>query len=64
MNKPDSHIFVIFGASGDLTKRKLVPAIYSLYFQNLLPDNFALVGVSRSDLNDSTFREKNGNIIK
>lgn len=58
MSKPDSHIFVIFGASGDLTKRKLVPAIYSLFVQNLLPDNFALVGVSRSEINDPSFREK------
>ncbi|MEK7814089.1 MAG: hypothetical protein AAB296_10045, partial [Candidatus Desantisbacteria bacterium] len=37
MNKPTDHIFVIFGASGDLTKRKLIPAIYSLFVQNLLP---------------------------
>jgi len=58
MIKPDDHIFVIFGASGDLTKRKLVPALYSLYVQNLLPDNFVLVGVSRSDYNDISFREK------
>jgi glucose-6-phosphate 1-dehydrogenase len=58
MNKPDSHLFVIFGASGDLTKRKLVPAIYSLYVQNLLPDNFALLGVSRSIFSDTAFREK------
>ncbi len=58
MNKPDNHIFVIFGASGDLTKRKLVPEIYSLYVQNLLPQKFALVGVSRTELNDELFRVK------
>ncbi|NMB82206.1 MAG: glucose-6-phosphate dehydrogenase [Ignavibacteria bacterium] len=63
MNKSDSHLFVIFGASGDLTKRKLVPAIYSLFVHNLLPDNFALVGVSRSELDDSTFRQKMENAI-
>lgn len=58
MNKPADHIFVIFGASGDLTKRKLVPAIYSLYVQNLLPNNFALLGVSRSNFSDDDFRNK------
>jgi len=58
MNKPTDNIFVIFGASGDLTKRMLVPAIYSLYVQNLLPDNFALLGVSRTNFSDDTFRDK------
>ncbi len=58
MNKPADHVFVIFGASGDLTKRKLLPAIYSLYVQNLLPDNFALLGVSRSKFSDENFRIK------
>ncbi|MHB8904590.1 MAG: glucose-6-phosphate dehydrogenase, partial [Melioribacteraceae bacterium] len=58
MNKPLDHVFVIFGASGDLTKRKLMPAIYSLYVQNLLPDKFALLGTSRSKFNDEEFRTK------
>ncbi|MDX2443133.1 MAG: glucose-6-phosphate dehydrogenase [Bacteroidales bacterium] len=52
----DNHIFVIFGASGDLTKRKLVPALYSLYVQNLLPEKFAVLGVSRSQFSDMEFR--------
>lgn len=58
MNKPDDHIFVIFGASGDLTKRKLIPSIYSLFVQDLLPENFALLGVSRTKLSDDDFRKK------
>jgi glucose-6-phosphate 1-dehydrogenase len=58
MNKPLDHIFVIFGASGDLTKRKLMPAIYSLYVQNLLPDKFILLGTSRTQFNDEDFRSK------
>lgn len=58
MNKPDDHIFVIFGASGDLTKRKLVPALYSLFVQNLLPDKFILLGVSRSGFSNEDFRSK------
>jgi len=51
-------ILVIFGASGDLTRRKLIPAIYDLFKQKLLPENFALLGVSRSGLSDDDFRKK------
>jgi glucose-6-phosphate 1-dehydrogenase len=57
MKKNSSHIYVIFGASGDLTKRKLIPALYSLYVQDLLPDKFALLGVSRTQFTDEEFRE-------
>ena len=52
------HIVVIFGASGDLTKRKLIPAIYELYSSNLLPDSFAVLGSSRTALSDNEFRER------
>jgi len=52
----DSCVITIFGASGDLTKRKLIPALYDLYIQNLLPRTFAILGVSRTGLNDETFR--------
>ena len=54
----DPLIFVIFGASGDLTRRKLIPAVYDLYNGGHLPDNFALLGVSRSELSDDEFRDK------
>ena len=50
-------IFVIFGAGGDLTRRKLVPALHNLAAQGLLPDCFALLGVDRSDFSDQAFRE-------
>ena len=49
---------VIFGASGDLTARKLVPAVYNLYTRGFLPENFALVGVSRTKFTDEEFRKK------
>lgn len=49
---------IIFGASGDLTYRKLVPAIFDLYKQNSLPKNFAVLGVARSPFTDDSFREK------
>ncbi len=47
---------VIFGASGDLTKRKLLPALYNLLLDKLLPDNFAVLGLGRKDLSDDDFR--------
>ena len=58
MKQPESHILVIFGASGDLTKRKLIPALYELHTQNLLPDQFAVLGVSRTELSDLEFQDK------
>ncbi|MEM9409480.1 MAG: glucose-6-phosphate dehydrogenase [Planctomycetota bacterium] len=51
-------IFVIFGASGDLTRRKLIPAVFDLFKSNHLPENFAILGVSRSSLSDQDFRDK------
>ncbi|MFV0470045.1 MAG: glucose-6-phosphate dehydrogenase [Dysgonomonas sp.] len=54
----NNQILVIFGASGDLTYRKLVPALFDLYKQNSLPENFAILGVARSAFTDDTFREK------
>ena len=50
-------IMVIFGASGDLTKRLLVPALYNLACDNLLSDNFAVLGTGRSNISNQTFRE-------
>lgn len=54
----ESQILVIFGASGDLAKRKLIPALYELSQQGLLPERFAVLGVSRSALSDEDFRER------
>jgi len=47
---------VIFGATGDLAKRKLLPAIYNLAHEGALPERFNLIGVSRGDLPDEQFR--------
>lgn len=49
---------VIFGASGDLTKRKLVPALYRLVQERLVPAEFAIVGVARSPMSHDEFRAK------
>ncbi len=49
---------IIFGASGDLTKRKLVPALYRLTQERLLPAEFAILGFARSEMSDDEFRGK------
>jgi glucose-6-phosphate 1-dehydrogenase len=54
---PDPCALVIFGASGDLTHKKLMPALYALMFRRLLPPRFAIVGVARSEGDDDAFRE-------
>lgn len=49
-------LIVIFGASGDLTKRKLVPALYDLFQNKSMPQHFAVLGVSRTPYSDDEFR--------
>jgi glucose-6-phosphate 1-dehydrogenase len=49
---------VIFGANGDLTKRKLVPALYRLAYERRLPAAFAIIGNSRTEMTDDQFRAK------
>jgi glucose-6-phosphate 1-dehydrogenase len=58
MNKTANQMLIIFGASGDLTARKLIPAIYNLYKGNHLPKNFLVLGASRSAMTDGEFRKK------
>ena len=53
---PDPCVMVIFGASGDLTKRKLIPAIFDLSRQGLLPPGFTIVGVGRTEMGHEEFR--------
>lgn len=63
----------IFGASGDLTSRKLIPSLFRLFSNNILPDNFFILGTARSELSNKEFRtrteewinkEKKGNYDK
>ncbi len=58
MKKPENFILVIFGGSGDLTDRKLIPAIYQLYMEKFLPEQFAIIGLGRSEYSAESFREK------
>ena len=55
---PGATTLVIFGASGDLTRRKLLPAVYNLSRDNRLPARFAVLGVARSRLDDEAFRQQ------
>ena len=58
--KPDTPpaVIVIFGASGDLTQRKLVPALHTLACRGLLPKDTRVVGVARSTLSDAAYRDR------
>lgn len=58
MNRISNQALVIFGASGDLTYRKLLPAIFDIFMQEMLPDNYVVLGVSRTNLSDKEFRSK------
>ena len=55
---PDPTTLVIFGASGDLTKRKLLPALYQLARGQRLPARFTVIGVARSGMTDDQFRQQ------
>ena len=55
--KPDPTVFVIFGAGGDLTQRKLVPALYNLFLDGWIPDPFEVIGIGHGDMNDEGFRK-------
>lgn len=54
----DPCLFIVFGATGDLACRKLLPAMYRLNNQGRLPDQLKILGVSRSDMDDVRFRSK------
>jgi glucose-6-phosphate 1-dehydrogenase len=55
--QPDATLFVIFGASGDLTRRKLIPALYNLYLNGWMPEKFEVIGTSSREMNDVKFRD-------
>ncbi|HEU5239438.1 MAG TPA: hypothetical protein VFU37_20070, partial [Pyrinomonadaceae bacterium] len=58
MNPNPACVLVIFGAAGDLTKRKLIPALYNLKKADLLSDNFMVIGVARAEMNDEEFQRR------
>ncbi len=64
MIKPDGQILVIFGASGDLTKRKLLPSLFELFTRDMLPENFVILGAARTVFSDEEFREEQKENLK
>lgn len=58
VKRPHAAVMVIFGASGDLTTRKLIPALYNLARKKRLPERFAVIGYARSEMTHEVFREK------
>jgi glucose-6-phosphate 1-dehydrogenase len=61
---PDPCMVVIVGASGDLTARKIVPALFNLFLNDGLPDPFLVVGCARTKLSSQEFRDKMKNALK
>jgi glucose-6-phosphate 1-dehydrogenase len=51
----ENQVLVIFGASGDLTKRKLIPAVFNLFDRGFLPKNYRIIGVGRTDFDDNVY---------
>ena len=49
-------VMIIFGASGDLTKRKLIPALYNLYKENRQPEGYAVLGIGRTGYREDSYR--------
>lgn len=56
MKNPENQMLVIFGASGDLTRRKLIPSLFELCARGLLPERFVVLGASRTDYTDESYR--------
>src|SRR5574342_408912 len=56
--RPHAAVLVIFGASGDLTQRKLMPALYNLALEGRLPERFSAIGYARSEMTQEEFRDK------
>jgi len=62
--RPDSCAVIIFGASGDLTARKLFPSLFELFKSQAMPEHFAIVGAARTGMDDAAFREKMAEALK
>ncbi|MFM1848364.1 MAG: hypothetical protein RL417_1838 [Pseudomonadota bacterium] len=62
--RPPATALVIFGATGDLTQRKLIPALYNLAHDNYLPSGFVVIGSARTPLTDEQFRAQLGEAVR
>jgi len=64
MEMPRPFCLVVFGASGDLTKRRIIPAVYRLFHYGFLPENFFVLGAARTEMDDATYRANMQEAIK
>ena len=55
--RPGNHVIVVFGATGDLARRKLLPGLFHLAAAGLMPDRYQIIGSSRRDMSDEQFRD-------
>jgi glucose-6-phosphate 1-dehydrogenase len=55
--KPEPHVLLLFGATGDLARRKLIPGLFHLEQVGLMPEDYRIVGTSLDELDDDAFRE-------
>jgi glucose-6-phosphate 1-dehydrogenase len=58
VSRPDNHVIVMFGATGDLAQRKLLPGLYHLAAAGLMPEEYRIIGSSRRTFTDDQFRER------
>ena len=49
--------FIVIGASGDLSRKKIIPALFSLYVNGFLPKEFNVIGYARTEMDENTFRK-------
>lgn len=56
-DKKNPTVIIIFGGNGDLTKRKIIPALYNLFLENRLPEKFGIIGTSRTEFSDEKYRD-------
>ncbi|MDP9223483.1 MAG: glucose-6-phosphate dehydrogenase [Actinomycetota bacterium] len=54
---PEDHVIVVFGATGDLARKKLLPALFHLDFEGLMPKRYLVIGISKTAMSDDEFRE-------
>lgn len=57
INIQNPTVIIIFGGNGDLTKRKIIPALFNLFLENRLPEKFAIIGTSRTEFTDQKYRD-------
>ena len=63
-HRPEPTVFVIFGGAGDLSWRKLIPALYNNFKKKRLPGSVRIIGISRTPMSDDVFRGKMNEAVR